>query len=238
MCLRAHRHPTHPFFVVLFACLFCYAGAGLWGVVDVGDELLCFVDQGVAEESGTRQQHQHNTSMMKCGVMFVALDVHVAEVQMGFSLADNGVNVVKCLRCGLHVCDGVGLLVAMPVHVCFVAEPFGVVPFGAVVFVESFASHNGMKLIHDGFHLDDFVFGNAPRLVSNASTVLVECFGLLLGVGVGKGKPGLPGGFGAFVVSIAGEEVGCGFVVFAARCVVVTVFGEFKCMFGGLAVVL
>ena len=53
---------------------------GLWGVVDVGDELLCFVDQGVAEESGTRQQHQHNTSMMKCGVMFVALDVHVAEV--------------------------------------------------------------------------------------------------------------------------------------------------------------
>ena len=63
---------------------FCYAGAGLcrglWGVVDVGDELLCFVDQGVAEESGTGQQHQHNTSMMKCGVMFVALDVHVAEV--------------------------------------------------------------------------------------------------------------------------------------------------------------
>ena len=53
---------------------------GLCGVVDVGDELLCFVDQGVAEESGTRQQHQHNTSMMKCGVMFVALDVHVAEV--------------------------------------------------------------------------------------------------------------------------------------------------------------
>ena len=74
-----------PFFCfVLFACLFCYAGAGgcagLWGVVDVGDELLCFVDQGVAEESGTRQQHQHNTSMMKCGVMFVALDVHLAEV--------------------------------------------------------------------------------------------------------------------------------------------------------------
>ena len=85
MCLVwAHRHPTHLFFVVLFACLFCYAGAGLCaglcGVVDVGDELLCFVDQGVAEESGTRQQHQHNTSMMKCGVMFVALDVHVAEV--------------------------------------------------------------------------------------------------------------------------------------------------------------
>ena len=53
---------------------------GLCGVVDVADELLCFVDQGVAEEPGTRQQHQHNTSMMKCGVMFVALDVHVAEV--------------------------------------------------------------------------------------------------------------------------------------------------------------
>ena len=35
---------------------------GLCGVVDIGDELLCFVDQGVAEESGTRQQHQHNTS--------------------------------------------------------------------------------------------------------------------------------------------------------------------------------
>ena len=31
---------------------------GLCGVVDVADELLCFVDQGVAEESGTRQQHQ------------------------------------------------------------------------------------------------------------------------------------------------------------------------------------
>ena len=56
----------HPFFV-------CYAGVrgaakgggvlqgvvwGLCGVVDVADELLCFVDQGVAEESGTRQQHQ------------------------------------------------------------------------------------------------------------------------------------------------------------------------------------
>ena len=87
MCLWA-RAPHPPFFVVLFACLFCYTGVsvcgvvvwGLWGVVDVGDELLCFVDQGVAEESGTRQQHQHNTSMMKCGVMFVALDVHVAEV--------------------------------------------------------------------------------------------------------------------------------------------------------------
>ena len=77
-CVAPAPHPL--FFVVLFACLFCYAGAGLWGVVDVGDELLCFVDQGVAEESGTRQQHQHNTSMMKCGVMFVALDVHVAEV--------------------------------------------------------------------------------------------------------------------------------------------------------------
>ena len=80
MCLCGTGTPPTLFFVVLFACLFCYAGAGLWGVVDVGDELLCFVDQGVAEESGTRQQHQHNTSMMKCGVMFVALDVHVAEV--------------------------------------------------------------------------------------------------------------------------------------------------------------
>ena len=40
----AHRHPTPLFFVVLFACLFCYAGAGgcagLWGVVDVGDEFV------------------------------------------------------------------------------------------------------------------------------------------------------------------------------------------------------
>ena len=36
-----HRHPTHPFFfVVLFACLFCYTGAGLCGVVDVGDEFV------------------------------------------------------------------------------------------------------------------------------------------------------------------------------------------------------
>ena len=59
VCAWCGRTGTPPlFFVVLFACLFCYAGAGLWGVVDVGDELLCFVDQGVAEESGTRQQHQ------------------------------------------------------------------------------------------------------------------------------------------------------------------------------------
>ena len=55
--------PHPPFFLLFcFVCLFCYAGAGvMWGlcgVVDVGDELLCFVDQGVAEESGTRQQHQ------------------------------------------------------------------------------------------------------------------------------------------------------------------------------------
>ena len=87
---RAHGHPTHPFFL-LRGCWGLWGGCvatrgaggcvgGLCGVVDVGDELLCFVDQGVAEESGTRQQHQHNTSMMKCGVMFVALDVHVAEV--------------------------------------------------------------------------------------------------------------------------------------------------------------
>ena len=85
----AHRHPTHLFCFVLLHRVYgggCAAKgrrglcAGLCGVVDVGDELLCFVDQGVAEESGTRQQHQHNTSMMKCGVMFVALDVHVAEV--------------------------------------------------------------------------------------------------------------------------------------------------------------
>ena len=89
MCACGARgHPT-PFFV-LFATRGCVGGCaaqgalgvvcGLCGVVDIGDELLCFVDQGVAEEPGTRQQHQHNTSMMKCGVMFVALDVHVAEV--------------------------------------------------------------------------------------------------------------------------------------------------------------
>ena len=88
MCLmgRTGTLPT-PFFCLLV--LLCGVGVsvcgcggvwGLCGVVDVGDELLCFVDQGVAEESGTGQQHQHNTSMMKCGVMFVALDVHVAEV--------------------------------------------------------------------------------------------------------------------------------------------------------------
>ena len=67
---RAHGHPT-PFFllfcllVCLFACFMRGFGVVVWGlcgVVDVGDELLCFVDQGVAEESGTRQQHQHNTS--------------------------------------------------------------------------------------------------------------------------------------------------------------------------------
>ena len=55
---RAHGHPTHPFFLLHGAGVVW----GLCGVVDVGDELLCFVDQGVAEESGTRQQHQHNTS--------------------------------------------------------------------------------------------------------------------------------------------------------------------------------
>ena len=75
---------TPPAFFCLFCLLVLLRGCGvvwgLCGVVDVGDELLCFVDQGVAEESGTGQQHQHNTSMMKCGVMFVALDVHVAEV--------------------------------------------------------------------------------------------------------------------------------------------------------------
>ena len=49
-------HPTPLFFVVLLCG--CGVMRGLWGVVDVGDELLCFVDQGVAEESGTRQQHQ------------------------------------------------------------------------------------------------------------------------------------------------------------------------------------
>ena len=32
--------PPTLFFVVLFACLFCYAGAGLCGVVDVGDEFV------------------------------------------------------------------------------------------------------------------------------------------------------------------------------------------------------
>ena len=81
MCLCGRTGTPPPFFVVLFCLFYGVRGcAGLWGVVDVGDELLCFVDQGVAEESGPRQQHQHNTSMMKCGVMFVALDVHVAEV--------------------------------------------------------------------------------------------------------------------------------------------------------------
>lgn len=85
MCVPVGRTGTLPPFFCCFVCLFVLlhgAGVcrGLWGVVDVGDELLCFVDQGVAEESGTGQQHQHNTSMMKCGVMFVALDVHVAEV--------------------------------------------------------------------------------------------------------------------------------------------------------------
>ena len=86
MCLWGAPAP-HPPFLLLFCLLVLFATRcgcgvvrGLWGVVDVGDELLCFVDQGVAEESGTGQQHQHNTSMMKCGVMFVALDVHVAEV--------------------------------------------------------------------------------------------------------------------------------------------------------------
>lgn len=77
------RAPHPPFCCFVLFVLFatrCGVVWGLCGVVDVGDELLCFVDQGVAEESGTRQQHQHNTSMMKCGVMFVALDVHVAEV--------------------------------------------------------------------------------------------------------------------------------------------------------------
>ena len=66
----AHAWAPHPllFCFVLFL-LFCYTGVteglcckgvvwGLCGVVDVGDELLCFVDQGVAEEPGTRQQHQ------------------------------------------------------------------------------------------------------------------------------------------------------------------------------------
>ena len=52
----------HPPFFLLFCLLVCFMGCGvvrgLCGVVDVGDELLCFVDQGVAEESGTRQQHQ------------------------------------------------------------------------------------------------------------------------------------------------------------------------------------
>ena len=63
LCVPGVGAPApHPLFFVVLFCLFCYAGAGLcaglWGVVDVGDELLCFVDQGGAEESGTRQQHQ------------------------------------------------------------------------------------------------------------------------------------------------------------------------------------
>ena len=73
----AHGHPAHLCLFCLLVCFVCYTGVvgwvccnkgrwglcgGLCGVVDVGDELLCFVDQGVAEESGTGQQHQHNTS--------------------------------------------------------------------------------------------------------------------------------------------------------------------------------
>ena len=78
LCVPVWARAPHPPFFCCFVCLFVllhrvYGGgcaakgrrglcAGLCGVVDVGDELLCFVDQGVAEESGTRQQHQHNTS--------------------------------------------------------------------------------------------------------------------------------------------------------------------------------
>ena len=51
LCVPDGRTGTPPLFFVVLFCLLC-------GVVDVGDELLCFVDQGVAEESGTRQQHQ------------------------------------------------------------------------------------------------------------------------------------------------------------------------------------
>ena len=61
LCVPVGRTGTPPtFFVVVLLVLLHGAGlcGGLWGVVDVGDELLCFVDQGVAEESGTRQQHQ------------------------------------------------------------------------------------------------------------------------------------------------------------------------------------
>ena len=61
LCVPVWAHAPHPFFV-LFALRVRGCVWGLCGVVDVGDELLCFVDQGVAEESGTRQQHQHNTS--------------------------------------------------------------------------------------------------------------------------------------------------------------------------------
>ena len=49
-----HAGAPHP---PLFVC-FAARVRGLCGVVDIADELLCFVDQGVAEESGTRQQHQ------------------------------------------------------------------------------------------------------------------------------------------------------------------------------------
>ena len=63
-CVAPAPHPLF-FCFVLFACFMgcggwvcCKGALGLCGVVDVGDELLCFVDQGVAEESGTRQQHQ------------------------------------------------------------------------------------------------------------------------------------------------------------------------------------
>ena len=67
LCVPVGRMGTPPTFFlfcllvfVLFVLLATRCGGvwGLCGVVDVGDELLCFVDQGVAEESGTRQQHQ------------------------------------------------------------------------------------------------------------------------------------------------------------------------------------
>ena len=76
LCACGRTGTPPPFFLLfcLLVCLLCGCGGGcaakgrrrvwgLCGVVDVGDELLCFVDQGVAEESGTRQQHQHNTSL-------------------------------------------------------------------------------------------------------------------------------------------------------------------------------
>ena len=61
-----HRHPTPLFFVVLFACLFCYAGAGvMWGVGGhrAGDTLegfridWCFRRGLYESEGGVACQH-------------------------------------------------------------------------------------------------------------------------------------------------------------------------------------
>ena len=59
----AHRHPTPLFFVVLFACLFCYAGAGGGGGHRAGDTLegfridWCFRRGLYESEGGVACQH-------------------------------------------------------------------------------------------------------------------------------------------------------------------------------------